>query len=530
MAVVFPDKRLIAVPMPRKEDYEVLDKVFVTRILPREKGRDILVLPHHEDCLNILKNIGVNVEGCDLFDWYYTPPTTKDGKSPWWWQMETAKFLTRNKRAFVTSTPRTGKTLSTLMAIDFVQKHLGAKAALIVAPLTVANKGEWHRTCSEWFPDKRVVLIHNKRQDEVNKDADIYLINPDGLKIMTDELAKKVSMGEIGIVVFDELTEFANPRSKRWRAANAVASLCPFRWGLTGTPGGPEKIYGQVKLINPENVPPYFSRWRDMTEVKISQFKWAPSKDSDAIVKKALSPCIRFDKEQIMQIPVPRVVREEAPLSAEQARVTKQIAESLVAMVDNDQIEATTAGAIAVKLLQVSGGVVRSTDGDPIFLDASPKLAKLDEILRRTPRKKVVFTSFTAVNEMLVEHIRESGMSCERIDGSVTGNKRAEILRAFMDDEDPHVLVCHPRTTAYGIELARADCIVCYGPPITGPFMYQQMFERLSSARQEAKETFVVHLSAGLQDRISFSALSRGVNIERGIVKLFTANIDEFRY
>ena len=60
--------------------------------------------------------------------------------------------------------------------------------------------------------------------------------------------------------------------------------------------------------------------------------------------------------------------------------------------------------------------------------------------------------------------------------------------------------------------------------------MYQQMFERLSSARQTAKETFVVHLSAGAQDKLAFSALERGVNIERNIVNLFTKNISGFEH
>ena len=101
-------------------------------------------------------------------------------------------------------------------------------------------------------------------------------------------------------------------------------------------------------------------------------------------------------------------------------------------------------------------------------------------------------------------------------------------MHEFLDGKDPHVLVCHPRTTAFGVELASADYIICYGTPMTGAFMYQQLFERLSSARQTAEETFVVHLSAGKQDKLSFAALASGVNIERNIVNLFTQNIKDW--
>lgn len=528
MAVVFPERRLIAVPMPEPEQYEVLDSVFLTRVLKRDNGRDILLLPHHYDSLKMLANIGVNTDGCDMFDWYYTPPKNKNGDTPWWWQYETASFLAQNPKAFVTSTPRTGKTLATLMAVDFVQQQYGG-AALICAPLTVANKGEWWRTLKEWFPRKRVVIVHKDREAELKEPADIYLINPDGVKIVTEQLKALVLNGIVRISVFDELTEFANAKSQRWKAANEVVSRCPYRWGLTGTPGKPEKIYAQVKLIHPESLSKMgvrsSYRWREMTEVKVSQFTWIPKQGHEAVIKEAMSPCIRFDKAQLMSIPQPKVTTEEVPLTKEQQKMTDELVENLRIMVEADAVEATTVSVLAMKLLQVSGGAVRTSEGGLVRLDASPKLAKLTEILHRTPRKKVVFGSFTAINDMLVEHIRESGFTCEKIDGSVTGGRRAEILNDFLLADTPHVLVCHPRTTAFGVELASADYIICYGTPMTGAFVYQQMFERLSSARQTAEETFVVHLSAGRQDKTAFSALSNGVNIERNIVDLFTKDL-----
>lgn len=529
MAVVFPHRKLIAVPMPSQEQYDVLDNIFVTHTIKRP-DQDILVLPHHNDSLRMLENMGINVDGCDMFDWYYTPPTTKDGKQVWWWQLETASFLTKNPYAFVTSTPRTGKTLSTCIAIDFAQQQVGG-SALIVAPLTVADKGEWYRTHREWFPHKRVVLVHKDRKNELLTPADIYLINPDGLKIVEGELKTMVDKGIITICVFDELTDFGSATSGRSRSAQNITQRCLYRWGLTGTPGKANKIYGQVKLINPRKLQDMGIsneyRWKAMTEIKLgNSFRTIPTENCDDIIKEALTPCIRFDKEQLMKIPVPQVITEEVPLSAEQERMTRQLVDELITAVSDVEVEATTASTLAQKMLQVAGGAVRGKDGTVVRVDATPKLDKLVEILHRTPRKKVVFSSFTAINNMLVEHIRSAGFTCEKIDGSVTGNRRSDILHDFLEAKDPHVLVCHPRTTAFGVELASADYIICYGTPMTGAFMYQQMFERLSSARQTATETFVVHLSAGKQDKLSFKALANGVNIERNIVNLFTKNLD----
>lgn len=521
MAIVLPHRRAIVVPAPREELAALLSDVFVTYRLSLPDG-DVMVLPHGNDSLRMLDNMGINTEGCDVFDWYYDPPRNGD-KTLWWWQMNTARFLTKNPRAFVTSTPRTGKTLATLTAIDFVLTHRRG-SALIVAPLTVANGGEWEQTVKAWFPHRRVQLIHKDRADEVQRPADIYLINPDGAKLVTDALAERADRGEFSVVVIDELTEYANPRSDRWRAVNRIIRNIPYRWGLTGTPGTPDKIYGQVKLINPNNVPKYFTRWREMTEVKVSQFKWVPKRGHEDVVKEAMSPCIRYDKEQLMTIPTPTVEHVSVPLTPEQSKASVQLAELMRTIIGDKEINASS---VAIKLLQVSGGVVRDDDGNLVPVPCAPKLAKMMELIRRTPRKKVVFGSFVAVNDMLVEHIREQGYTCEKIDGSVTGGKRSQILRDFMESEEPHVLVCHPRTAAYGIELASADMIICYGPPISGSFIYQQLFERLSSVRQQAEETFVVHLSAGEQDKHAFDALSRGVNVSRNIVNIFTEVIDD---
>lgn len=524
MAIVLPEKQLIVVPMPDKEGFELLDRLFPVYTLPLSDG-EVIVLPHRADVVRILKNMGVNVQGCEIFKWYYTPPKSKDGYSPWWWQLETASFLVQNPFSFVTSTPRTGKTLSVLMAVEFIQQWYGGKA-LIVAPLTVANGGEWEKTCTQWFPNKRVKLIHKNREEDLNYPADIYLINPDGVKLVSDKIKYLVDNNIITIAVIDELTNYANHKSQRWVALNNAIKGCSYKWGITGTPGKPEKIYGQVKIVNPNNVPTAIYKWRDMTEVKVSPFKWVPRNGYEEIVEKAMSPCIRFEKDKISNIPIPTVLHEEVSLSPEQDKMINGLTEALKVAAAGESITVTTASTLAQKILQVSGGVVKAENGNLVYVDATPKLNKLLEILNRTPRKKVVFSSFTAINNMLVDYIRKAGFTCEKVDGSITGKKRAQILTDFLDAEDPHVLVCHPTTTAFGVELASADYIICYGVPLTGSFTYQQLFERLSSARQEATETFVVHLSAGKQDKLSFAALAKGVNIEKNLVSIFTKSLE----
>lgn len=524
MAVVLPERKLIVVPTPTADDLCILEQIFEVRTfaLPNGGG-SVTALPHCLDSLTLLTNMGYPVDGCSLFESYYTPPVSSEGFTPWWWQMETASFFISNRRGFCTSTPRTGKTLSTLLGIDYLQQN-GERAALICAPLTVAAEGEWAATCRNWFPGKRVVLVHGDREAALDEPADIYLINPDGIKLAQDKLATMVADGRITIGVIDELTDFANAQSQRWKAMNKVVTRLNYLWGLTGTPGGPEKVYAQVKLVSPTQVPHSFHAWRDKTMHKITQFKWVPSHGHEETIKLAMSPCIRFDKEQLMEIPTPEVISDYVELSPAQQRLTDMLTDDLRVLVDSQEIDAASASTLAQKLLQVSGGAVRTEEGI-VRIDAAPKIDRLEYWLRKTPAKKVVFSSFTGVNNMLVDEIARMGFSVEKIDGGVTGTKRSQILKEFMEEGGPHVLVCHPRTTAFGVELAIADHIICYGTPLTGAFIYQQMFERLSSSKQKALNTYVIHLMAGRQDKVSFSGLSQGVNIGRKIVDIFTKEL-----
>lgn len=522
MAVVLPNRKLLVIPAP--QDSAAQDTLIATCKAVRKQlpnGDKILFLPHHPHVLKILNNMEYDLQGCAMLDNYYAIPQSKEGYSPWWWQLETASFLASNERAFCTSTPRTGKTLSTLLAIDHLQKNQGQRAAIVVAPLTVAQEGAWEQEAKMWFPNMKVVMVHSDRENELREPADVYLINPDGLKIVTEQVQDMISNGTITIAAIDELTEYGNAKSGRWKAASVLQG-CKFFWGLTGTPGKASKIYGQVKLIDPSKVPPYFGRWRDMTEVQVSQHRWVPKVGHEEVIKAAMSPCIRFAKEDVLDnIPIPEVVKDFTSLSNEQEELTNKLVEQLMAVQDDQEIVAVTASVLASKLLQVAGGVVRGEDG-LVHVDCQPKLDRLEHYLRRTPHKKVIFSSFTALNDMLLREVRAMGFTAEKIDGSVTGKRRSSRLRTFLDDEDPHVLICHPRTTAFGVELASADHIICYGPPMTGSFMYQQMFERLSSSKQRADKTYVVHLGAGRQDKASFSALASGVNIERNIVATLT--------
>lgn len=520
MPVVLPEKNAIVVKV-KPDKHEELKSIFPLWEEVQHEGATLLALPHTLDTNKVLRNSGISTKGCEVFKYKYPFRGTR---APWWWQVETAAFLCEHARAYCTSTPRTGKSFSVAMATDFLQMR-GVRAVLIVAPLSTLDN-VWEETYAH-LHGKKVFVAHGSKDERaamLSAAADVYIINPDGIKVMETELTTMVEDGRIGIIVVDELTNYANPDSARWKALARVSKAVPYMWGLTGTPGDPIDVYGQVKLVTPHTLTSMyrtFTAWRQATMVQLSPFKWIPARGHEALVYKAMSPCIRYDKKDVLPLPTPEVVLVEAPLSPQQVAAYEAMRVDMLANVEDTQITAATASVMASKLLQISAGCVIGS-GATRSIPMPARMDKLDELIRSTPYKTVIFAAFTAVIDRLVEEVTAMGHTCAKIDGSVTGKKRGKLFKDFMKKPDPKVLICHPETTAFGVELAAADKLIFFGPPLSGDFKYQQAFERLSSSEQKSDRTYVYHMASSPAEKKLFGNIARGVAVNNNIVSAFT--------
>lgn len=83
------------------------------------------------------------------------------------------------------------------------------------------------------------------------------------------------------------------------------------------------------------------------------------------------------------------------------------------------------------------------------------------------------------------------------------------------------VLIAHPRTTAFGVELASADMMVFDGAPLSGDFVFGQAVERLSSLKQKAKQITIAQVYSCTEERKVFLALIEGQSQAAVVADLF---------
>lgn len=522
----------IAIPERNALVLNLRDHKPVTDLLPHQfiehEGTQLIAVPHTLDAWRVLRNLGINVTGFEPLRSRYTSPRINGQYAPMPHQVATAAFLSCEFRAFCLSTPRTGKTAATLMAIDFLRQQKAIKSALVVAPNSCL-RSVWEAEIFGMFPHWSVAVLQGDRATRCKllaRNFDVYIINPDGVKVVQSELTAAVEEKRIGAMVFDEVTDYANRTSARWVAANAVKKQVTYCWALTGTPGDPEDVYGQVRLINPSQVPSSFTTWRDMTMLKLGMFKWVPKVGHQELVAAAMQPAIRFDKKDLLDLPPLQFLDREATMSDEQMEAYERMRKTFLMASRGVAITAANAAVMNGKLLQIATGAVKTDDGGVITFDVKNRIEVLEQIISEAEYKVLIFAPYTAVIRELQRQL-ESKWSVSVVDGSVTGRKRDDIFRLFQTTPDPHILIAHPRTTSFGLELSAADTVVFWGPPVNGPFVYQQAVERINSIHQKSKSPSIVHLYASPAERAMFRSIKAGVGINEGIVNLFRQIIQE---
>lgn len=328
----------------------------VTEVIPKskvigKKGEISEVLVHwgFDECI-VLKNLGIkNVPS----------PINKDYPwhglyKPFAHQRETAAFLTLHKRAYCLNEMGTGKTCSILWAADYLLTKGYIRRVLIVCPLSImhsawkadAFKSIMHRTVDVAYGSR------DKRIDIIKGNADIVIINYDGIEIVS----KAIADGHFDLIVIDEFNHYKNAQTKRWKTMNSLIKANTWVWGLTGSPASqsPTDAYGLAKLMNPSSVPPFFGGFRDDVMYKVTQYKYIPRPNAMEFVYKVLQPAVRFTKEQCLDLPDRTYTTRDVPLSTQQKKYYKTLKDQMLIEAAGEEVSAANAAINLNKLLQIA--------------------------------------------------------------------------------------------------------------------------------------------------------------------------------
>lgn len=501
--LIIPEKKAILLRLK--------DPARVTTVIPQARrvsheGVSYIAVPHQVEVVQVLRNLGIEAPS-PIYSYYGWPGRFL----PYAHQKEIAAFLTMNNRAFNLGDLGVGKTMATLWAFDYLRSRGIVTKMLVVTPLSTLER-TWADEVFNHFPHLTAVSLHgsrDKRFKMLAQDAEIYLINHDGIKVrgFTEAMAQRP---DINLIIVDEIAQIGRISSTdRFKALNIIVNRQHPRkaWGLTGAPipNGPMDAWAQCRLLVPERVSPFKNNFQAQVLRKVSNFVWVPRDGALEIVQEVMQPAIRFHRDECVDLPPCVYETRHVELTPEQSKAYKDMLARLHTELSEGSITAVNEAVKAQKLLQICCGVVYNSEKEHAYLDATPRLQAVLDIVEQSRQKVIVFAPFVGSIPIIRDYLEKHGYTTEAVSGAVSKTERDRIFGAFQREDNPKVLVSIAQTMSHGLTLTAADTIVWYAPT-TSADTYTQANARISRPGQKHSQ-MVVHIEGTALERKYFQRL-----------------------
>jgi SNF2 family DNA or RNA helicase len=507
----------------------------------RRLNDHVLVVPDNLEVAQALTTVNFPVPApMSSYDWPHAP-----GHMPRAHQVVMANFQVLNPKCYNLSDMGSMKTLATLWAADFLMRQYPGFRALIVCPLSIMQR-VWGNAIFKHFLNRRTYrILHGnaaRRQRELDKPADFYIINPDGVgiggkvvqeiignravrKVRLDALSKSLAdRSDIQLVIIDEASCYKHQTTARHRIDREVINSRPYMWMLTGTPcaRAPTDAYGLAHMMGTHGGQ-MFTSFRNATMFKKGNFKWIPKPDGYAKAWKLLQPAIRFAIEDVWDAPELTTQQRDVELTSAQTKAWNELKRNFMVQVNDGTVTAVNQAVMRSKFLQVAAGVVYDQEKKGQEIDSGPRIKELKEIIDTAPAggKLLVFAAFTAVINMLARELSEYSVAI--VNGAVSAKNRSDIFRAFQEDETPRIIIADPGTMAHGLDLWRARVVVWY-TPIDSTEEYLQANKRAHRPGQEFPVTVVQLIASKLEEGI-FKAREENTDDQNILLDLARSNM-----
>lgn len=448
-------------------------------------------------------------------------------------QVETTEFMLYPRRLWCLNGMRTGKTASSIWAVDILMRAKEIQRVLVLCPLSIVYE-TWVQGFFQLTPDIDVAAAVGSTKNTsavIHSKPQVIICNHDKIKYNYSDLTKY----KPDLVIVDEASVFRSHTSERYKALKAlVNNLKPRLWALTATPAGdkPTNVYAMAKLINPKVLPASFGAWQNKVCRRVTwtdgrgfeKQMFVPRAGWEDAVAAVLKPAIRYRTQDCIDMPPVVMVYRHAAMGKKQRDTWKLLKSKGVLLLDDKAMTAANAGVKVVKLLQVSSGLVYDKKGQSVEVDASNKMHELEAVLDEAEGKVIVFTPFRHVMEWVVKQLKKRGHAAEHLSRDHSLNHRTDVFARFQrgSEEELKVLVMHPAIAKYGLTLTAANTTVWWGP-IFSSETFEQANMRMQGPGDHANG--IVMLYSTEAEKTLYEKLQDGSDVQSAIVDVYKREV-----
>jgi len=405
------------------------------------------------------------------------------------YQERAVDFILKEQRGMLALDMGLGKSVSTLTAISDMLGAMIASKVLVIAPLRVANS-VWAQEAGAWshLNHLRVSVCtgpEKARRAALSLDADVYVINRENIMWLVENYGRR---WDFDTVVIDESSSFKNSSSKRFKALKKMLPAIERMVLLTGTPSpnGLLDIWPQMYLID------YGQRLgRTLTGYKQRFFeqdymgyRYTPRAGSaDRIHELIGDKVIHMAAEDYLDLPDRIDIEQRVDMPPKALADYKAFERTMLAKLEGEVVEATTAAVLANKLLQWSNGAMYTDENKNWSETHKAKLDALADIVDDNEGENILVAyNYKSDLERLLARFPQARVLDKQQD-TIDAWNRGEI----------QMLLAHPASAGHGLNLQRGGAL-CVWFGLNWSLEYYQQFNARLHRQGQTRPVRIVHV------------------------------------
>lgn len=421
---------------------------------------------------------------------------------PHGYQQQIIDYVLATPRCSVWSFMGSGKTVSTLTALDLLYAWgLETRPTLVLAPLRVA-RDVWPYEVRKWLHLGNLDVVsltgtEDERRAAARRQANVYTINYDNLPWLIDTLNGK---WPFGTVVCDESTRLKGHRLNRGgirAAALSKVAMKTRRWiNLTGTPSpnGLIDLWGQQWFIDEghrlgRTFTAFLDRWFYKPVRGGDHAKPLPREYAQAQIEGLLKDCcLTIDAKDWFDVADPIIRNIEVDLPPAARALYKKMEREMFIELETASVEAFNTASMTIKCLQLANGAI-FTDKTAFEIVHDAKLEALDSIIEEWNGAPII----------VAYHFRHDLQRLKKRYPQARELKSKRDEDAWNAGQIP-ILLLHPESAGHGLNLQDGGNVLVFFGHWWALEAYQQIIERIGPVRQlqsgHQRNVFIYHLLA----------------------------------
>lgn len=430
--------------------------------------------------------------------------------APHSYQKRATRFLIEHGGAGLFLDPGLGKTSISLAAVKILKKEGFIKRTLVIAPLRVCYS-VWPKEILKWdnFKDLKIVILHGKdKLEKLDEDADIFIINPEGLAWLTQ--TNRMARLNCDTLIVDESSKFKKTSTKRFKQLKPFLPKFKRRWILTGSPApnGLMDLFGQIYILDlGKSLSPYITHFRQNYFIPTGYggYEWKLKPGAEKAINEVINPLVlRLDAKDYLELPDIVANNIVVTLPPDARKVYDDIEDDLITEFDGGRtVTAATAASASMKCRQIASGGLYYND---LNIDDENSLMRLwhhihdektdvveDLVEEMQGRPLLIAYEFEHSLDRLLKRF---GKDTPYIGGGVSGKKSLQIEAGWNAGRIP-LLLGQWQSMAHGLNMQESEChtIGCYD--LTWNYeLYDQFIKRIARQGSRHRKVFVHHIVA----------------------------------